>query len=90
MLNLIRDNISFKSKQSLIELSMAMEYMQLPKEDMIITPLSVETLNNTKNIVLGVDSYCFVYASVHKKYIEGFISRYFLSRYRICLSFTGL
>lgn len=90
MLNLINNNHVFHKKSDVIELSGAMEYMILPENLTNLIPLNIEKKFNVKTITIGIQTHSFVYANVYKQYIEGFITKYFLSKYKINIIFTPL
>ncbi len=92
MMNLIKTTVEhsgFKQKQILLELGLNLKYMTLP-ENIEVVPLDVHIVGNQMTLCLGIKTHSFLYGNVYKKYIEGFLYRYFLGKYNISVVFSGV
>lgn len=91
----ILQNQLFHDKHEVIELGFTIKYMCFPST-VQIRPLMIQThkINNKKQSIkeihMGVTTNSFVFANIYKSKIEANISRYYFSKYQICIIFVPL
>ena len=84
----------FGKRTNILDVCFAFDYMILP-ENLELIPLSCETISQINEkpkriFSIGISVNSFIYANIYKKQIEGFISRYYLGKYKIIITFTPL
>ena len=97
MLNLLSRTMErgvFGNRKNILDLCLAIEYMVL-SDDLQLMPLSCQIIDQLgkikkKEIIIGIPIQVFIYGSIYKKQIEAFISRYYLGRYVISITFCPL
>lgn len=97
MLNLISLTMqqgAFGAKTNILDLCLAIKYMILP-DDLKLIPISCNNITIgekivKKEIAIGIPIHVFIYGNIYKKQVEAFISRYYLGKYIIDVTFCPI